>query len=182
MFFSADRDYPRKLVEQGLAVRDSEFVYAVGHLAVWVPKSSPLDVERGAVALTDAAVKKLAIADPRFAPYGRAADAALKKLGVYDQVRDRLVLGDNIAQAAQMVESGAADAGVLSLSLVLAPPMKDKGRFWRVPDDAHPPLEQAAVILSAAQDRAAAQTLCDFVRGERGRAALKRFGFTVPGD
>jgi molybdate transport system substrate-binding protein len=183
VFFSADRDYPRRLIDGGHAVKESEFVYAVGHLAVWVPKASPLDVEsRGAAALTDAAVKKLALANPRFAPYGRAAEAALKHLGVFEQVRDRIVLGDNIAQAAQLVESGAADAGVLSLSLTLAPPLRDKGRFWRVPADAHPLIEQAAVILAHAKERTAAEALCAFVRGEAGRAILKRHGFTVPGD
>jgi molybdate transport system substrate-binding protein len=183
VFFSADRDYPRQLIEQGSAVKESEFVYAIGHVVVWVPQASPLDVERrGAEALTDPAAKKIAIANPKFAPYGRAAEAALKKLKVYDRIHDRLVLGDNIAQTAQFVESGAADAGVLSLSLALAPALRDKGRFWRVPDDAHPPLEQAAVVLSWAKDRAAAQALCDFVRGDRGKAVLRRYGFAVPGD
>ena len=159
------------------------FVFAIGQLVLWVPKTSPLDVEkRGIEVLTDAAAKKIAIANPKFAPYGRAAEAALKKLGVYERVQSRLVLGDNIAQTAQFVESGAADVGLLSLSLTLVPAMREKGRSWRVPDDAHPPLEQAAVILSWARDRQSAQSLCDFVRTAPGQAILKRYGFAVPGE
>jgi molybdate transport system substrate-binding protein len=181
VFFSADIDYPRKLVEQGLADRDSEFTYAVGHLVVWVRKDSPLDVEKlGAKVLLDPSVRKVAIANPRHAPYGRAAEAALQSLGVYDQVKDRLVLGENVAQAAQFAETGSADAGVFALSLALAPAMRDKGRFWEVPLDAYPRLEQGGVILSRAQDREAAAALCAYVKGADGRAILRRYGFVLP--
>src|SRR5439155_3328701 len=122
LFLSADLDYPRKLVAQGRAVKETEFQYAVGRLVVWVPNGSPLDLDQlGIRAVTDPRVKKVAIANPRHAPYGRAAEAALKHAGVYDQVKDRLVLGENIAQAAQFVESGAADVGLVALSLALAP-------------------------------------------------------------
>src|SRR5262245_23430323 len=92
LFLSADIDYPRKLIEQGRGVKDSEFLYAVGHLVVWVPNNSKLDLEKlGIRAATDSSVRKVAVANPRTAPYGRAAEAALKKLGVYDGVKDRLV-------------------------------------------------------------------------------------------
>jgi molybdate transport system substrate-binding protein len=183
IFFSADSDYPRRLIEQGLADKDSEFGYAIGHLVVWTRRDSPLDVEKlGMRALLDPAVRKIAIANPKHAPYGRAAEAALKKLGVYDQVRDRLVLGENVAQAAQFVETGAADAGVIALSLALAPTMRDRGRYWEVPLDAYPRLEQGGVILSWARDRAAADTLRAFVLGAAGKAVLRRYGFFLPGE
>jgi molybdate transport system substrate-binding protein len=183
LYLSADVDYPRKLAQQGLADKQSEFVYAVGHLVVWVPKSSPLAVEKlGAAALRDPSVKKIAIANPRHAPYGRAAEAALKSLGVYDQVKDKLVLGDNVAQTAQFVQSGAADIGIIALSLALAPELREQGRYWEVPLDAHPRLEQGGVILSWAQDRQAAETFRGFLLGDEGKAVLKRYGFFLPGE
>jgi molybdate transport system substrate-binding protein len=182
LYLSADIEYPRKLVEQGLADRDSAFLYAVGHLVVWVPRSSGIDVEKlGVKALLDPAVKKVAIANPRTAPYGRGAEAALRSLGVYEGVKDKLVLGENIAQAAQFVRTGSADAGVLALSLALAPPMRDQGRYWEVPLDAYPRLEQGGVILSWAQDRQAAAAFRSFLLGDEGRAILKRYGFVLPG-
>jgi molybdate transport system substrate-binding protein len=183
LFLSADIEYPRKLAEQGLADRDSEFLYAVGHLVVWVPNSSRVDVEKlGIKALLDPSIKKVAIANPRTAPYGRGAEAALKSLGVYDDVKDKLVLGENIAQTAQFVQTGSADAGVIALSLALAPPMRDQGRYWEVPLDAYPRLEQGGVILSWAQDRQAAAELRSFLLGAEGRAVLKRYGFVLPGE
>src|SRR5262245_45762619 len=157
MFLSADVEYPRKLIEQGLADKDSAFLYAVGHLVVWVPNASPLDVEKvKAEALLEPSVKKIALANPRHAPYGRAAATALKSLGVHDRVEGKLVYGENVAQAAQFVHTGSADAGVIALSLALAPPMRDRGRYWEVPLSAHPRLDQGGVILNWARDRQAA--------------------------
>lgn len=183
LYLSADMDYPRKLVEQGKAEKGSEFVYAVGYLVVWVPAGSKLDVAKlGLRALANPSVKKVAIANPKHAPYGRAAEAALKKLGVYDAVKDRLVLGDNVAQAAQFVESGAADAGVIALSLALAPSLRERGRYAEVPLDAYPRLEQGGVVLSGAKDRGAAAAMRDFLTGAEGRAVLKKYGFRLPGE
>src|SRR5262249_16120402 len=116
VYLSADIEYPRKLIAANLA--DGEFLYGVGRIVVWVPKASPLDVEKlGIEALADPSVRKISSANPAHAPYGRAAEAAMKKLGVYEAVQERLVLGENIAQTAQFVESGAADVGVIALSL-----------------------------------------------------------------
>ncbi len=181
LFLSADMDYPRKLIEQGLAEKDSEFRYAVGHLVVWELKSRTLDVEKlGIKALLDPSVKKIAIANPKFAPYGRAAEAALKSLGVYDQVKDRLVLGDNVSQAAQFVQSGSADIGVFSLSLALAPTLSQEGRYWEVPLSAYPRLDQGGVILSWVRDRQAAESFRSFLVADQGRDVLKRYGFVLP--
>jgi molybdate transport system substrate-binding protein len=183
LYFSADVEYPRKLIEAGLAGRDSEFVYAVGQIVVWTRNDSPLDVEsQGVEALRDQRVRKIAIANPKHAPYGRAAEAALKQLGVYEDVKDNLVLGENVAQTAHFIETGAADVGVISLSMALAPAMKDKGKFSRIPREAYPMMEQGGVILNWAQDRAAAASVRAYVIGPPGRDILKRHGFTLPGE
>lgn len=183
IYFSADIDYSRKLSEQKLTLVGSEFPYAVGQIVVWVRNESTLDLEQlGIQALLDPSVRKIAIANPKHAPYGRAAEAALKHLGVYAQVKDRLVLGENISQAAQFVESGAADVGIIALSLALAPAMQNKGRSWEIPLEAYPPLEQGGVILAWVQDRPAAESLRAFVVGQEGRAILGRSGFKLPGE
>ena len=181
LFLSADKEYPLRLVEVGLAAREDVFPYAVGRLVVWVPKESALDVEKqGAKVLLDPAVKKVSVANPRVAPYGRAAVAALKSLGVYDRVEGKLVYGENVAQAAQFVQSNAADVGVFALSLARSPAMHDRGRFWEVPADAIPPLEQSGVILSAAAEREAAERFRAYLMGPDGKAVLRRFGFSPP--
>ena len=183
IFFSADVKFPRQLIERGKAEKDTLFSYAIGHLVVWVPKDSKLDVAQlGIRALLDPGVRKIAIANPDVAPYGAAAVAALKKIGVHEAVSAKLVLGENVAQAAQFVQSGAAEAGVLSLSLALAPKMKDAGRWWEVPAEAFPQLEQAAVICRGAANREGAALLSDFLRAPAGRDILRRYGFALPDD
>lgn len=181
LFLSADMEYPRKLVEQGLAIKDSMFQYAIGRIVVWVPKDSKLDLDKlGMQALLDPAVRKIAIANPKHAPYGQAAEAAMRKLAVYDQAKDRLVLGENIVQTAQYVESGAADIGIIALSLARAPAMSEKGRYWEVPPESYPIMKQGGVILSGAVDVPAATALRDFLVGEKGRGILNKYGFSVP--
>jgi molybdate transport system substrate-binding protein len=183
MFFSADMSYPQKLVEQGLAQKETLFLYAVGRIVVWVPNASPLNVENmGIQAVVDPAVRKIAIANPQHAPYGRAAEAAMKKLGVYEQAQSRLVLGENIAQTAQFIETGAADIGIIALSLAIAPAMRDKGRYWEVPLEEYPRMDQGGVILSWAKDLESANRFRAFVTGTSGRAVLKRYGFSLPGE
>ncbi len=183
IFFSADVDYPRKLSEQGLAVKDTAFSYAFGRLVIWAPRTSRLALERlGIQALVDPAVRKIAIANPKHAPYGRAAEAAMKTLGIYEKVRGRLVYGENIAQTAQFIQTGSADIGIIALSLALAPTLKDAGQYWEVPVDAYPRIEQGGVILSWATDMAAARDLRTFVLGTEGKAVLHRYGFFLPGD
>lgn len=183
LYLSADLQYPHKLAEQGHADGGSEFKYAVGHIVVWVQNQSELDVAQlGIQAVTDARVKKVAIANPLHAPYGRAAEAALKHLGVYDQVQSRLVLGENIAQTAQFIDSGAADVGIISLSLAQSPAMRDKGRFWKVPGDAFPKLEQGGVILKQCQDLPATENFKTYLTGAEGGAILKKYGFVLPGE
>lgn len=183
MFFSADVEYPQKLIAQGQAEPGSDFEYAIGQIVVWVTNESPLTLESsGMDLLLDTDVKKIAIANPRHAPYGRAAEAALRSQRIYDQVADRLVFGENVAQTAQFVESGAADVGIIAYSLATAPAMKGNGRFWIVPADSYPKLAQSGVILSWAADKIAAESFRDFIIGEQGRSVLKRHGFQAPGE
>jgi molybdate transport system substrate-binding protein len=181
LFFSADVDYPKKLEAAGLGIEGSLFTYAVGRIVVWVPRSSPLEIEAtGLKALVQA--RRIAIANPIHAPYGRAAEAALRFYGVYDDVKDRLALGENVAQAAQFVQTSAADAGIIALSLALAPAMQSEGRYWEVPREAYPRLEQGGIILQWAHDAQAARSFRDFVLGPGGRSTLERYGFSLPGN
>ncbi len=181
IFFSADLGYPDKLIEQGDGLKESLFSYAVGHIGIWVRNDSPLNPERDGIAvLKNPAVRKIAIANPRFAPYGRAAEAALKHFEIYESIQGRLVLGDNIAQTAQFVETGAADVGLISASLATASTLKDKGRFWMLSTDSYPKMVQGGVILSWAKDREACEKLRSFVISEAGQAILKKYGFAQP--
>jgi molybdate transport system substrate-binding protein len=183
VLFSADEEYPKQLVADGLAVGDSLYQYAVGRLVLWVSSESALDLQRlGVRALLDPSVKKCAIANPQHAPYGRAAEAALKHFGIYDQVASKLVLGENVAQAAQFVESGNAQAGLIALSHALAPAMKNKGRYWTVPLDSYPTLNQAALVLSQSKHQAAARKFLEFVRAPEATSLLEEYGFSLPAE
>jgi molybdate transport system substrate-binding protein len=180
VFLSADVDYPRQLAARGLTVEGSEFIYGVGHLVVWVPAASPLDIDRtGVSVLLDPRVQHVAIANPATAPYGRAAEAALRGLGLYDRVAGKLVLGDNVAQTLQFVQSGSAEAGVVALSLALAPATRASGRFVNVPLEAYPRMEQAGTILRTAADLEAARLVRAFLLGDAARGILRQYGFAL---
>ncbi len=180
VFFSADEEYPKQLIDAGLVEKDTLYRYAVGRLVLWVPSDSTLDLPKlGMTALLDPSVKKLSIANPATAPYGRAAAAAFRHYGIYDQISNKLVIGENIAQAAQFVESGNAQAGLIALSHALAPAMKTKGRYWAVPLDAYPTLNQAAVVLSHSKQPAAARRFLEFVRSTEAISLLKDYGFSI---
>jgi molybdate transport system substrate-binding protein len=182
MFLSADVAYPNQLAARGLTVPQSEFTYAIGRLVLWAPASSPLDIEHeGLQALRRGSIAHVAIANPDHAPYGRAAVAAMQAAGVYDAARTKLVLGENVAQAMQFVQSGAADAGLVALSLVLAPNMKGRGRLFEIPVSTYPRLEQGGTILKWAADVDAARALRGFLLSADGQAILKQYGFSVPG-
>jgi len=180
VFLSADVDYPRRLIAAGLASQDSLFLYGVGRIVVWVPAASPLDPAAQGIKVLDApSVRHIAIANPQHAPYGRAAEAALRSLGVYDRVSPKLVLGENIAQTFEFVESGAAEVGIVALSLALAPSARGHGRYWEVPAEAYPKIEQGGVILSRAPAGPAAQFRA-FLLSTEARGILKKYGFSVP--
>ena len=179
LYLSADVEYPQKLAQQGLIVPGSAFTYAAGRIALWTNRSSGIEIETlkmGALRRPD--VRHIAIANPEHAPYGRAAVAAMKNLGVYDAVKDKLVLGENISQAFQLTQSGAAEVGVVALSLALAPGVADKGRYWAVPVEAYPRITQGGAILKWTKNSESAQAFRAFLLAPEGRAILKRYGFT----
>jgi molybdate transport system substrate-binding protein len=181
VFFSADIEYPRKLEAQGLASPGSTYLYGIGKLILWVRNDSKLDVSKGLDMLRDPSVKKIAIANPLHAPYGRAAEEALRKAGVYDAVKDRLVLGENISQTAEFAETGNADAGILALSLVLSPALKDKGRYFQIADNLYSPIQQGVVVIRSSKNQQGAQALLDFIKTPPETAILERYGFVLPG-
>jgi molybdate transport system substrate-binding protein len=180
LYFSADIAYPRKLEEAGLTVPGSLYQYAVGRIVIWTGHESRIDLTQGFEALRDPTVKKIAIANPNHAPYGRAAVAALEKAGLYERLKDRLVYGENISQAAQFVESGAADVGIIALSVALAPPMKAAGRYWEIPSDMHPPIDQGVVMLSSGKNRDKAKAFLSFIQSAEGQAIMTQYGLVVP--
>jgi molybdate transport system substrate-binding protein len=180
VFFSADIAYPKKLEAEGLAAPGSTYLYAIGKIVLWTRKDSRVDVSKGLSVLRDPTVQKIAIANPEHAPYGRAAEEALRQAGVYDAVKDRLVLGENISQAAEFVESGNADAGILALSLVVSPAMKDKGRAWNIPEHLYAPIQQGVVIVRASKNPQGASQLLDYIKLPSTAALLERYGFVLP--
>ena len=180
VFFSADIAYPKKLEADGLAAPGSTYLYAIGKIVLWTRRDSHVDVSKGLAGLRDSSVRKIAIANPEHAPYGRAAEEALRTAGVYDAVKDRLVLGENISQAAQFAESGNADAGILALSLALSPALRDKGRSWNIPEKLYTPIEQGAVIVRKSPNPQGAQQFLDYIKLPATAALLERYGFTLP--
>src|SRR5262245_34335305 len=182
LFLSADIDYPRRLEQAGLAERGSLQQYATGRLVLWTRHDSGVDVRRGLSVLTEPKVGKIAIANPAHAPYGRAAVAALRHEGVYERVQSKLVLGENISQAAQFVQSGNAEAGILALSLALAPALKSAGTYVEIPAAFHPPLEQAAVVLAASPQKALARRFLAALKQPEIVEILRSYGFALPTD
>jgi molybdate transport system substrate-binding protein len=180
IFFSADSEYPKRLENASLIEPGSLFEYAQGHIVLWAPDKSALDVAQGGWnTLLDERVKKIAIANPEHAPYGVAAVEALKKAGIYEKVKDKLVFGENISQAAQFVQSGNAQVGIIALSLAVSPAMKT-GEKWDVPAEMYPPIKQSAVMLKSSKNKGAARAFLEFVKSAKGREILQRSGFTVP--
>jgi molybdate transport system substrate-binding protein len=180
LFFSADVEYPKKLEAAGLAEPGTLYEYAVGRIVIWTPADGKVDVAKeGWKTLLDASVEKIAIANPEHAPYGRAAVAALQNAGIYASVKDKLVYGENISQAAQFVQSGNAQAGIVAMSLAVSPAMHD-GKRWEIPAESHPAIEQGAIVLKEAKNKDAARAFLEFVKSAAGRAILTKYGFAFP--
>jgi molybdate transport system substrate-binding protein len=179
MFFSANLDYPKKLQTAGLTEPGSYYEYAKGNIVVWVPKDSRLDLSSGLQTLLNPSIKKIAVANPQHAPYGQAAVAAMQKEGIYDKVKDKFVLGENISQTASFVMSGSADVGIVALSLALSPNMKDKGRYVEVPAGDYPAIAQACVILSSSKNKETAKQFLSFIKTAAAADTLKKYGFDV---
>ena len=180
MFLSADMSYPRDLVKAGLADEKSLTQYAIGRLAFWTTKPD-VDVTKGlAILAGPEPVKKLAVANPDHAPYGRAAKEALQHENLWDAVQSRVVLGENIAQTAQFVETGSADAGVVALSLVLSPRLAKVGKWQEIPAEDYNRLEQGAVLTKQGAGHPLARAYLDFLRSPEARAIFDRYGFRLP--
>ena len=179
-FFSADIDYPKKLEAAGLTEPGTLYQYATGKIVLWVSNDSKLDLGQGLKVLLDPTIRKIAIANPEHAPYGRAAVAAMRHDNVYDKVAGKFVLGENISQTATFVASGSAEIGVLALSLALAPAMKQKGRYAEISADEYPPLDQAAVILKSSRQKEIARQFIDFLKTPPILELLRSYGFSVP--
>jgi molybdate transport system substrate-binding protein len=180
VFFSADIAYPRQLQSSRLTLPGTLVEYARGRIVLWSSNDANLDLARGLTILTDPRVRRIAIANPEHAPYGRAAVAALQHEQLYDRVRSKFVLGENISQAAQFVQSGNADAGLIALSLALAPAMRAAGHYVDVPESFHPPIEQAAVVLRASRQPDVARQFLTFLRRADNQQTLKDAGFVPP--
>jgi molybdate transport system substrate-binding protein len=178
LFFSADVKFPQQLKEQGLTASEVR-LYARGRIVLWSAKMNAADMKLSDLAKPD--ITKIAIANPKHAPYGTRAEEALKKAGLWPKVEKKLVFGENVAQTAQLAETGAAEVGIIALSLAESPMLKPKGGYSLIPENLHSPLDQGYVILKRAEDNSSAKAFADFVSGEAGRTIFRRYGFVLPG-
>ena len=177
LFFSADKSYPEKLVQDGLAASPVK-PYAKGRLVLW---SANRDASRMTLAdLADPTIRRIAIANPKHAPYGRCAEEVLRKAGLWSKVEPRLVYGENIAQTAQLVATGNADVGLIALSLASQPELARQGGYLLIPENLHAPLEQGFVITSHGKDKPLAAAFAAFVDTPAAHEVLKHHGFALP--
>lgn len=178
LFLSADTEYPDRLRKEGHV--EAVFPYATGRLVLWAPLSAGLGVaERGIDALKDPRISRISIANPKLAPYGRAAEETMAHFGVAPETAGKLVQAENVGQSVQFVQSGAAQIGLFAYSLTFVPEMKD-GDLWLIPTTAHAPLLQSGAILKGCRNRPLAEALRDFLLGPEGRTILERHGFSAP--
>jgi len=182
MFLSADEGFVFKLADAGKTV-DRGVLYAVGRIVILVPHGSPLKADGKlndlTAALADGRLRKFAIANPEHAPYGKRAEEALRHAGLWEKIKDRLVLGENVSQAAQFALSGGAEGGIIALSLALAPTIAAQGTHALIPESMHSPLRQRMVLLRDASPAAA--RFYAYLSGAPARATLRRYGFLPPG-
>ncbi len=181
VFLSADEDFVFRLADAGLT-RDRGDLYAIGRIVLYAPKGSDLALDPQLKGLRAGwtQVRKFAIANPEHAPYGRAAEEALRKLNLWEMVRPRLVLGENIAQTAQFVTTRSAQAGIIALSLALAPELARQGDHVLLPETLHNPLRQRMVLTARAGDTATA--FYEYLKQAQARTILKKYGFVLPGE
>ncbi|MCF6153804.1 MAG: molybdate ABC transporter substrate-binding protein [Candidatus Brocadia sp.] len=180
IFFSADTTYPARLEEEGLAVKGGSTIYAFGSIVLWIPKNSAFNPRKGLHIVLDPKVKKIAIANQKLAPYGMAAEEALRHYGLWDKVQDKLVFGENISQTAQFVQSGAADVGILALSQASSPKMESDGDYWVIPAEAYNKLGQAYVVLQRGKDKPVVRKFLEFVQGKKGEKIFSQYGYSLP--
>ena len=178
VFLSADEEMPRQLMQDGFAVGGSRFVYAMGRLVLWSVQPDLVD-EKAAV-LNRGNFKILAIANPRFSPYGVAAKETLTKLTMWNSIQEKLAKGDNVTLTYQMAASEKTDLALVALSQVMRDGKIASGSWWIVPPELHNPIHQAAVLLAHAKDPAAAKAFLSFLTSEKARAVMRGFGYEAP--
>jgi molybdate transport system substrate-binding protein len=181
VFLSADAGYPEQLVQTGFASAENAFPYAMGFLVLWVHKDIKVNLEKeGLKTLLNPHIKRIATANPRTAPYGRAGESALRQAGLYDALQARLVFADNIAQAAQFLQTGAAEAGLISRSQAQHPLLMKQGSLWILPTGCYPPLKQVGLILKRSRLEEEARCFRDFLLSSAGQSILANHGFGKP--
>jgi molybdate transport system substrate-binding protein len=179
LFFSADIGFPKDLAKHGLAASDVK-PYAVGRIVLW---SASLDASKLTLKnLTDPKITRIAIANPKHAPYGKRAEEALRASGLWEKVEPKLVFGETIVQASQFVQTGNAQVGIIALSLVSNPELSRKGGYWVIPDKLHSPLEQGFIITKRAEGNALAKAFADYMGSQPVRAVMTKYGFALPGE
>jgi molybdate transport system substrate-binding protein len=179
LYFSADIQYPRMLAQEGFAASEAK-PYAFGRIVLW---SASRDASRMAIAdLANPAIARIAIANPKHAPYGKRAEEALRSAGIWEKVEPRLVMGENIAQTAQYVQSGNADVGIIALSLALNKELAAKGGYALIPDNLHQPLEQGYIVTRQAANNALAKKFAAYMGSPEARRVMVRYGFVLPGE
>ena len=176
VFFSADNERPKLLENEGLGIKGSRFTYAIGRLVLWSPDPNMV---KGEDTLRSEKFKHLAMANPKTAPYGVAAMQTMQKLGIWDSVQPRIVLGENIGQTMGFIESGNAELGFLALSQVMDPKIKGMGGRWDVPVNLHEPIQQDVLLLAKGKDNPAAKALMEFMREAQATAIIKRYGYEL---
>jgi molybdate transport system substrate-binding protein len=179
VFLSADVDYPARLASLGAADGKTLLPYAIGRIALWT-LDPRLDLAQGLAAVRDPHVTRVAIANPATAPYGRAARAALERDGLWQAVASKLVIGENIAQTAQFVQSGNAQLGIVSLATLRSPRMAGVGRYYLVPDTGLAPIEQAAIVTTHGAANPLAGRFVRFLATAPAQAILQRHGYAAP--
>lgn len=177
LYFSADIAFPRELAKAGLAASDVE-AYALGRIVLW---SATMDASKMTLAsLTDPRITRIAIANPKHAPYGKRAEEALRAAGLWETIQPKLVYGENVAQTAQFVQTGNAQVGIIALALAITPELAKLGGHWLIPDTLHQPLEQGFIITRRAEGSALARRFADYMRSQPARTVMLRYGFVLP--
>jgi molybdate transport system substrate-binding protein len=176
VFLSADDERPKLLEEEGLGVKGSRFTYAIGRIVLW---SQDPSLVTGQDTLKTGTFKHLAIANPKMAPYGVAAMQAMIKMGVWESLQPRIVMGESLGQTVGFLESGNAELGFLALSQALDEKLKGKGSRWDVPESLHEPIRQDAVLLTKGESNPAAKALMEFLHSPQARIIIERYGYRV---
>ncbi len=179
LYFSADIGFPRELAKQGFASSEVK-PYALGRIVLW---SASLDAAKMTMAsLDDPKISRIAIANPKHAPYGKRAEEALRASGLWEKLEPKLVYGENIAHAAQFVQTGNAQLGIIALSLAVNPELAGRGGYWLIPDALHEPLEQGYIITKRAAGNPLAKRFADYMGSKPARAVMVKYGFVLPGE